>query len=466
MSMGAFEYSYESRSYGICYGLAMLAFSCWTRAVDLTGTARTRGIALAGLIFALAAGISTNYFAVLAFFPVAAGEAVRTVSEMRRMKQASEGQCLWRALYLRVWFAMAIAASPLIAYLPFIRRSIAEFGPYAWNKVSMRQVTDSYTQMVEGVLYPILALFVFGIGVRLTAWWLSKLCPACRARVVPKRLSPLLIERRPKLSIPAHEAVAVFCLMAYPFIGYVVASVRGGMLSPRFVIPVCYGLAIAATLMGFQTFRSSRRAGLVFVCFMMAWFCCRESYVGYYYEEQKQCFYKVLDHLPQAEREAPANAPIVIPDPLLVLTFEHYAPRTLARRVVFPVDFPAIRRFRGDDSPEQNLWAGRNFIYKFPIEPVGAFQQATSDYLIIAEDGNWFLRDLEDHNYPVQRLPINTRAAAMGGFTPLARGTPVFYTASWGDDATLLPLPSLPVPFRAADNLPTPQSSKARGAGQ
>ena len=36
-------------------------------------------IALIGMVVALAAGISTNYFAVLAFLPPAFGELVRTV---------------------------------------------------------------------------------------------------------------------------------------------------------------------------------------------------------------------------------------------------------------------------------------------------------------------------------------------------------------------------------------------------
>ena len=225
----------------------------------------------------------------------------------------------------------------------------------------------------------------------------------------------------------------MFCLMAYPFLGYIIASLHGGMLSPRFVIPVCLGFAIAATLTASQIFKNVRPAGLVFVCFMMAWFCCRESYVGYWYEEQKQCFYKVLAHLPEAESELPANAPIVIPDPLLVLTFWHYAPSALAARVVFPVDFPAIRQFRGDDSPEENLWAGRNFLYSFPIEPLAAFQRATHQYLIIAADGNWLLQDLDQHHYPVERLPINTRAGARweGSRRWRARNAGLLYGVCW-----------------------------------
>src|SRR5579863_5734191 len=78
MAMAAFDYSYESRSYAIFYGLAMLAMCCWSVAVDVACTRLGRHLALAGTLVALAAGISTNYFAVLAFFPIAAGEITRT----------------------------------------------------------------------------------------------------------------------------------------------------------------------------------------------------------------------------------------------------------------------------------------------------------------------------------------------------------------------------------------------------
>ncbi len=68
MSMAAFEYSYESRSYGIFYGLAMLSFYCWSRTIDPIISSIRRRAALVGMTLALAAGISTSYIAVLAFF--------------------------------------------------------------------------------------------------------------------------------------------------------------------------------------------------------------------------------------------------------------------------------------------------------------------------------------------------------------------------------------------------------------
>ncbi len=346
LTMAAFDYSYEARSYGIFYGLAMLAFLCWSRTVAPDSTSIARTFALAGMIFALAAGISTNYFAVLAFFPIAAGECVRTILRARQSSRlsgqggASTPASIFHAVDLRIWLGLAIAASPMLAYRSLVTRSISQFAPYAWNKVSLGQVADSYTEMVEVVLYPILALFVFSIIFFWVARRLYRLCSDCRARLLPRWLERLLHRTPSNFSIPSYEAVGVVVFMLYPILGYIIASVWGGMLSPRFVIPVCFGFAIAATLVAYRLFGNVRKASLVFLCFFFAWFVARESVVGYWYEEQKQCFYKVLDHLPQAELSLPEDAPIVIPDPLLVLTFVHYAPQAVASRVVFPVDFP------------------------------------------------------------------------------------------------------------------------------
>ena len=432
MTMAAFDYSYESRSYGLFYGLAMLASFAWTLATDAGGTRASRWFGLAMMTVALAAGISTNYFAVLAFFPVTAAEIVRTYMRARAERNGMRG--IWRAIDLRIWIAMAIAAAPLIAYRGLIAHSIAEFAPYSWNRVSIWQAIDSYTEMVEIVLYPILALFLFAIGMWLVSRQMEMLCRTCRANAVPGWIEAVAGRPWQRLPIGWDAAAMVFCLMAYPFIGYAVASVRGGMLSPRFVIPVCFGFAIAAALVAYSIFGGMRRAGLVFLGFVLAWFVCRESYVGYWYEEQKQCFYKVIDRLPQAEAYQPSGAPIVIPDPLLVLTFSHYAPPSEAKRVVLPVDFPAVRAYRHDDSPEENLWAGRGYLYEMPIEPLADLVESTSDYLIIASDGNWMLQDFDAHHFPYQRLDIDTRAEAIGGFTPLAKGTPTFYMAQWTSD--------------------------------
>jgi Dolichyl-phosphate-mannose-protein mannosyltransferase len=457
MSMAAFQYSYESRSYGIFYGLAMLAVYCWGRAVDPTTSSTRRWLALLGMVAALAAGISTSYFAVLAFFPIAAGEIALTLERWRQAGWREDS--FLRSIQLRIWTGMAIAATPLLLFRSLIQHAIAEFGPHAWNKVSFDQVSDSYTEMVEYILFPLLALLLFAIVILV----LSRFCAHCRASIRPRWIGSLATEQAYfKCSrLPFHQAVAVFSLMAYPILGYLVASIHGGMLSPRFVIPVCFGFAIAGTMACYRIFGHMRFAAVTLLLLCTVWFCVRESVIAYWYSEQKQCFYKVVDRFPIAEFP---DGPIAIPDPLLALTFRHYAPPSLAARVVFPVDFPAIRHDRGDDSPEQNLWAGRNSIYHLPIVTLASLQHSAGKYVIVTHDQNWMLQDLLQHRYPIQRLDINTRATAIGGFTPLSHGPPVFYSAA-GDKffQTHPGFVLAPIPLQRAENLPAGKLSVAEG---
>ncbi len=462
MTMAAFDYSYESRSYAIFYGFAMMAFLCWSVAVDPEVKRSARQLALVGMVLALAAGISTNYFAVLAFLPVSFGECARTLQrifgrgpETARIGETTRSSLLG-AIDFRIWAGMAIAATPLLAFRSMIAHSIAQFSPYAWNKVSLDQVFDSYTEMVEVVLYPILALFVIAILISFVSSRLERLPGAAGAKGSHRGVDAILFSRPFQLPVPLHEAVGIFALMAYPILGYIIASIRGGMLSPRFVIPVCFGFAISATMVSFRMFGAVHRAGFVMLCFCLAWFMAREGYVAYSYQQQKDSFYKLIDKFPAAEGSVPPDAPIVIPDPLLALTFQHYAPPDLARRATFPVDFPAIRYYRHDDSPEENLWAGRGFLYSLPIMPLADFQQGAGRFLLIANDGNWMISDLRSHRYPVARLPIESRADDIGGFTPLAHGKPEFFSASGDKSIREVFAPQyLPIPFRASDNLPS-----------
>lgn len=86
---------------------------------------------------------------------------------------------------------MAIAATPLLLYRPLIQHAIAEFVPRAWNKVSFDQVSDSYTEMVEYVLFPILGLLLFAIVVLV----LSRFCAHCRSSIRPRWIGRLASEQ-------------------------------------------------------------------------------------------------------------------------------------------------------------------------------------------------------------------------------------------------------------------------------
>jgi hypothetical protein len=391
MCTAAFDYSFESRSYALLLGFSALSLVAWRSSIE--GTHQTWGaIALAVV---LAAGLSSNYFAVLAFFPVAAGELVRDLRG-RRVE--------WR-----VWIAMAVAGSILLIYMPLVNKAVATFSPYAWNKVQLDAIADSYLEMVEVILWPALGICAAG----LVFVFLER-----------KRAIPAIL--------PQHEAVAAFVLMLYPFIAYGIARIHGGMLSPRFVVPVCYGFAIAATVLAFRMLRQWDWAGLLLVFMLVCWLFAREGVVAKMYYDQRLALERIIETIP------PATTAIAVPDSLLVLPMYHYAPPGIASRIVFPVDFAAIRKYKREDSPEQNLWHGRDGIYPVPIVSLDKFTAENSEYLIAAADNNWLVKKLVADGDPAHILPIFTDTKDIQGFTPLCHG-PVWFFAK-GSASDLAPV--------------------------
>lgn len=376
MSTAAFNYSYESRSYALTLGFAMLSLVMWRASVE----GKHPYWSAAGLALALGAGLSSNYFTALAFFPIAAGELVRTLDR--------------RKIDFRIWFALAVGSLPMLAYMPLINHAIAIFGPHAWNKPTPDFLSDSYTEMVEVILWPALAIMAASV----ITWIYQR---KTRGYARPGAL-------------PRHEMVAVVVNMAYPFIGYAIALARAGMISPRFVIPMCYGFAIAAVVAWYRMFSRHSLAAVFLLLLCFSWAITRDGVCAYDYLGQRNAFNHVHDSLPQTNT-------IAVSDSLLVLPLYHYSSPQVASRIVFPLDFKAIHKYKHEDSLEQNLWAGRQL---FPV-PIVSLQQLENDmknYLIVTTQGNWLLQQLDADGDPATTLPIYPDTRDIRGFTPLCHG--------------------------------------------
>jgi dolichyl-phosphate-mannose-protein mannosyltransferase len=383
MATAAFDYSYEERSYALVLAFSSASLLAWQRALETK-----RSILFPALMaIALAASLSANYFAVLAFFPIFAGQLVYDVQA--------------RAVQWRIWIAMLLGALPFFVYLPLIDHAIAKYTPYAWNKVQFRAVIESYVQMVESMLWVGLAL----LAAALIAW--------LRARRKGRPMTSVL---------PRHEAVAVFVLMAYPFLAYIIARVRGGMLSPRFVLPVATGFAIASSVAAFRLFQRRPAARLAFLTVLVVCVFVREGVVGYRYYAQRLAFYRVIERLPAADH-------IVVSDSLLVLPLQQYAPREISSRIVFPIDFAAIRRYKKEDSPEQNLFAGGKAVFPVALVSLDQVKGQLSHSLIVSTRDNWLVAAMRDQGMKLRELPIATESEDITGFTPLCHGPVVYFSS-------------------------------------
>jgi uncharacterized membrane protein len=381
MATFALSYSCESRSYALMLAFAMFSLVVWREAVE----GRHRLWASVVLAIVLAAGLSSNYYAVLAFFPIAAGELVR-LSETRRIE-------------LRVWAALLAGGLPIFVYMPLINGAVARFAPHAWNRTRMGTVTDSYELLIEVILWPALALLAAG----------TISCILQRRR--GKKTDPVL---------PHHELAAVLMQMAYPFLGYVIAVARAGMLSPRFLLPICYGFAIAVAVTGRRLFARKAVATLALLIVCLSWAVARAGWSGWDFITQKYALYRVRDNLP-------AGKTLAVTDALLATPLYYYSSPAVRSRIVVPLDFDAIHQYKGEDSPEQNLWAGRGFVWPMPVVTLADLETSTADYLIVTTRDNWLLQLLKAEGTPARRLPIDTHSKDITGAMPLCHGEPFVF---------------------------------------
>lgn len=405
MATRGFDYGYEARSYALLTGCTMAALACWMKTVpgprhELPGEASSTGgrkgqMLLWVVLCALSLGgaVSSNYYGVLAWFPVAAGEAVRTIRT--------------RSVRAGIWIGLAVAALPLYAYLPLIRHNIAEFTPHAWNRTSFSVVPESYFVLVEGVFWPVL------VGGAYVAWR--------RTRAIRPLGAEIEARQGRGRTVCASEAVALSVLLVYPVLGLALSAVGGGMISARCVLPVCCGFGIAAGLLARRLFDTPRRM-TVLLALGLLWVIGRQTACFVLLDEQREAFSGLLGSL-----EARANAgssPILVSDSNLAPPLAWYATPELRSRLVFPIDFAAIHRYEADDSGEQNLWAGRYGVFPLQVVPYSPTLVAGNPAFVLARRGGWLARMLaadglsvRDETTPAE---LKTLKQLGGVFTPLA----------------------------------------------
>jgi hypothetical protein len=387
MTTRGFDYAYDARSYAPLLAFSLAALALWLASFYLSPVRKTA--ALAGTTACLALGLSSNYYGVLALLPIAAGEATLAI-RTRRLRPAA-------------WLALLAGALPLLVYRPLIRHNLAEFGPHAWNRPHIDMLSDSYLVLVEGLVWPVISLAVY------TFW---------------KHRHPRPASNHSTCRLAPHERIALATLLAYPILGFTVALIGHGMISPRCVIPVCAGFAMAAALLAARTFGHSARATLILFAMAAIWVTAREAACFLVLAHQRTAFFEIRDRI--AQTAIPAAAPILISDSSLSLPLAHYAP-DLQPRLIFPVDFAAIHASEPDDSGEQNLWAGHNGI--FPIRIVPYPQALPPAFTLITRPNGWLATRLSVDGY---RLSVSNPAPwpDLGGvFTPLAHADTRLLTA-------------------------------------
>ena len=400
MATRGFDYAYDARSYALLAGFTMAGVALWLYFTDARASpspgAPFKAVlwpwpGFLALAAALALVLSSNYYGALAFILIAVAEFVRSLQSRR----PNAG----------VWLALVLAALPLRAFQPLIRHNLAEFGPHAWNRPRLEMLSDSYLVLVEGVLWPVLFLAAY-------TFWRHRTRPAPRT-----------------CALRPHELTVVGILILYPVLGYVVALTGHAMISPRCVIPVCCGFALAGALLACHVFAPSPRAGLTLLVVAVLWVGAREAACAWILAKQRTAFLALRDRV-AAE---PANRPILLADTLVNLPLAHYSSPAIRDRMLVPIDFPSIHRYESDDSGEQNLWAGNTIsgLYPIRITPYDPSLFASATLTVLARPEGWLALRLAGDGYRLTPAASQPAWDSLGGiFTPLGHPETRLLTAS------------------------------------
>ena len=316
---GAYVYAFEARPYGVVLGLAALALVCWQRAGARRGKLWT-----AGLGVTLAAAVSTHYYAVLLFVPLAAAEAIHA--------------WLLRRVRWSVWIALALGAAPLLFYLPLIRGARTYSGTF-WARPGAGSIAEFVTFLFGQSALPLAAVLAWA-GLHVLVRWKAGAPP----------------EGRPQL--PLEEVAAVLGYMALPALAVVLGKAATGAYTHRYALPAVIGVSVFGAWVLSVVFGGRSRPALLIAALLSCVFFAR---VFWEYREISRTAAQQAAIISFLQEQTDAGLPVVVADPHLFFELSHYAPHELAGRLRYLADAKLAVRFVGTDTVDRGLLAMREW---------------------------------------------------------------------------------------------------------
>ena len=337
----AFTLAYEARPYGVWLGASALGFLAWTE----LARGRSRPMTLVLLAASLAAGVSSHYYAVLSFFPIAAGEAART----------------WRRgrLDYAVWGAMAVGALPLLAHAPLVLEARKIYTGGFWSPAEPMDILGSYIYMLAPLFVPMLVLLLlWGATTK------SGEAGAARDRA------------------PLEETAALVALASLPLIAVPLALLVTKAYVYRYSAPALIALSI---LLGLATGRAGGRRRIVVASALVL----LAGFLAVRVAPLLRGPSSVASVSGKLGAVHPGATPVVVTSPHLYAQQQHYSSTPVASRLVYVSDPDWALRELGSNSADLNLtrlhrWA------PIRVEDYSGFIQSNSDFLLLHRPGDRF----------------------------------------------------------------------------
>lgn len=360
----AYYYAYEARPYALVLGFGGLSLLSWQSAAE----GSCRKLSLIGLALSLAAALSSHYYSVLLFFPLALGELVRSLYRRR--------------LDLVIWIVFVIATIPLLLYIPLIEQAKTYTATF-WAKPRWESIPEFYHFLLTPALLPLVATLI------LSSFY-STTDTAIRSS-----------ENQEPRPIPAfHEIAAAFGFVVIPVVGVILAKFVTGAFTNRYALPSVMGFCILFAFAAHRLLNGRAILGAALLVFSLSWFMVSE--VKYLKQENAtlKSQAKTYDFL----RSGSDNSlPIVVSDAHTFMILTYYAPRDIASRLVYLADPEASLRYLGYTTVDQGILDLKPWL-RLKVEEYKRYVASQPRFLVYGNTGflNWLLYKLTETNMRIE----------------------------------------------------------------
>jgi hypothetical protein len=360
----AYRFAIEARGYSLALAGSVMACYGWLEAAS----GRRRPVQLVALAAGLAAAVWAHYFAVLTALPIVAGEAVRAWRN-RRVDWGVTG-------------ALGAAAAATIPLVPLASAGVSQADTF-WTRQTSAGISETYffliAPLLEWILFPVAAIVAI----------------AALFRIFRKRPAP----PEPTRTLPAHELVAGFVVLALPALAVLLGTLGPGMV-PRYAVFPTAAMAAAVTVAIWQvSSRPALVAGLLCATFVVSF---GQSVVDSL-RPGRHPFVHPVQSRPLFMQSLQTHDPLVVSSGLWFLQLWYYATPDQRARLLYIGDPALARELTGSDTLDRG-YVGLSAIAGIHVSSYRDFTASHRDFYVYSVGSHWLPDKLRHDRSDIEEI--------------------------------------------------------------
>lgn len=320
---GAFWYAYEARGYGLAIAWFAVALYGWSEAAR----GRRRFWNLSLMAVALAAGMWTHYYTVLAVLPIVMGELVSQI-EHRRFDAAP-------------WIAVAAACAAATPLWPLVHAAMPQ-APNFWTRLEPPGLANAYGSVLGSLQG---SRFLAGGAI---------VAVIALAATLQRLRGVTAVEPGDARQLPRHEVAAGLAALMIPAIGVLIGTVADAAFAPRYVLFAIVGFAITIPLATWRLTPGHRLADVV-LCLTLILPFVKEA--GRTLQADRWVLANPVADRGVLARQLTGTEPLVLSCGIDYLQLWYYAPPEAQNRALYVADPEAELRQTHTDTVDRGYLA-------------------------------------------------------------------------------------------------------------